>query len=263
MFLAFCTMITSCFGTSRAMQLEPTIPTYILFSHGFGGDAGNALFYKVFNPGLFPFEMETFNYADSFVLALPFKLRHSNFAQEHDLKTLANHVRTLKQKLSKKHGENYRIILFGVSRGASTLIMYLANYSNELDHIAAAIVESPFDSMEHVIEKLDPLLGTISNHLLPYTNYKKGHETPIEAAGKIHVSIPILVIGTTIDSIVPFEGTKLIYETLIANGVTAEFVQFSKGTHGLLAFFSTASEYKKRIHAFLKDHTFLPHHYGK
>lgn len=261
MLLNFFIAFTSYFGSFQATQLEFTddIPTYILFSHGFGGDISNVLLYKIITPNLFPFEMEAFNYPDSFILTLPFKLRYSSFAQEHDIQTLSKEINRLRSNLYKKHGDNYRIILFGVSRGASTIIMYLAQYKDELDHIAAAIVESPFDSMENVISELHPILKTTSKKLLPYSSYQKNYETPIQAATRIKPPmIPILVIGTTVDKIVPFKGTKQIYEALAANGVTVEFLEFSKGVHGILAFLATSSAYKKGVHEFLAKYKLLP-----
>lgn len=237
-----------------------TIPTYCLFSHGFGGSGSNIKLYKLFAPDTIPFPIIRFDYADAQILINPFQLKHSSFAQKDDVETLATQIRKLKAVLKKIHGENYRIILFGVSRGAATIIMFLATYPDELDHIAAVIIESPFDSMEHCIQDKPKTLRSLGEKLICYSEYQADYETPLKAATKIKTDIPILFIATKNDLVVPFEGTQAVYQEVAKHNKNVEFFVFEKGIHGLLAFFFTGSKYKDVVHSFLRSHGLIEKH---
>jgi dipeptidyl aminopeptidase/acylaminoacyl peptidase len=110
---------------------------------------------------------------------------------------------------------NKKIVLFGCSRGAATMVVTLANLKDELlQHIKLVIVEAPFDSVENVVNSSSYFPKLIMNYLETCTKYDRMQQSPLEAVNSdsFPLEIPIAFITTKVDDRVPVENTmRLIY----------------------------------------------------
>ncbi len=117
-----------------------------IYSHGFGSTSEKATSYVKKN--LIPQDVIRFNYQDADLrlepikgIGLGFKLWKSAFGQKNDIKRLAEQVNKITHK---------NLVLFGESRGASTIINYLGSDHCQ-NNIKAVVVDSPFDTMYNAL----------------------------------------------------------------------------------------------------------------
>jgi len=110
-----------------------------------------------------------------------------------------------------------QLVLFGCSRGASTVVTTLSKLSQELlDHIKLVIVEAPFDSVENVIEKRS-WLPTPTMYLIKHlTSYDEKQMSPIDAVSSetFPLNIPIAFVMSELDTTVPIENTQNLISIL-------------------------------------------------
>ena len=144
-----------------------------------------------------------------------------NFGQEADVKALSQaydvHV--------KQYG-NTDSILYASSRGAAAGINFLATTYHQKKHkyIKAAVLESCFDSMEtlldYIYEKLVPFKSTATRNMFKklfcaiYPEYNPDGLAPISSASAAPHDIPILLITSKKDILVPVESTQKLYYAL-------------------------------------------------
>lgn len=147
-------------------------------------------------------------------------LRHAALGQEADIATLKTVTDTV---------DRDNIVLFGVCKGASTAITYQATHNDP--RIKALILESPFDSIEGVIhEKLRqyglwwiPGLHTVAHRItaLFFGNYSTTGIRPIDALATIHnKELPILIICSAKDTLIPWTSSHRLYTAFIKHGFT-------------------------------------------
>lgn len=144
---------------------------------------------------------------------------------------LCHHQRYLRRLLSenrsKRKEEKKKIVLFGPSRGASITFVSLCNLSQEeLKEISLVVIEAPFDSLPSVIEAslpplsfLKPIVRRISHFVA--TNvcaFDFGQESPLEAAEKVSLDVPIAIITSKVDDTVPPQCTQRLIERLRQRG---------------------------------------------
>lgn len=199
--------------------------------------------------------IKSFNYSD---WANPLV---SHLGQDQDIK-----------KLHKACAPYKNVILFGTSRGASTIINYLATYKPT--NIIGAVVESPFDHLENVAENLiannrffkwlfknrdkEKLKDKIRRTF--FKNYKKDGIQPIIVAFEVPKEIPILLISSDEDTLIPAKNTKNIYDSLRQSGhQKAYLLSCKKGRHGRILWGQEGKIMRNVIHAFYKHHN-IPHH---
>ncbi len=112
-----------------------------------------------------------------------------------------------------------QIVLFGDSRGAASVFNFVAQYK---PLVAACICEGIFDSIPHLVkhnflwswkgeffEKL--LLETVA---FCYGKYNASGPFPIDFAEKFPFDIPLLLVTSVVDAIVPLECTVNLYRVL-------------------------------------------------
>jgi len=199
--------------------------------------------------------MKSFNYSD---YLNPFS---TYLAQENDVKRLHQACAPYK-----------KVILVGVSRGASTIINYLGNYKPT--NIIAAVIESPFDHFDNILEHVmathiiykriinNNNKQKVKRRLLRVfcRNYKYNGLHPIDAAPNISKDIPLLIISSDQDKLIPAWSTKNIYDALTQAGHKKSYLLACKnGSHGLISWGKDGALMRNVIHAFYKHHD-IPHH---
>lgn len=187
---------------------------------------------------------------------------NSSLGQEND----CNRLITVIKKYCK---DNQKCILQGVSRGASVIILILA--LNPDLPIGAVILESPFDTIDSVLNHIINKLGSW-NFLkkYKYTIFKyifqkhiQGLYAPIDFANRINKDIPILIICSISDHLVPVESSIRLYNALLKSGhKKVHLVILSKGKHGFLLQGDDKKIYESAVHSFYKKYG-LPYDVSK
>ena len=183
--------------------------------------------------------------------------RKVNLAQDADLKLFKNaYEQHLEQRILEGCTHN-NIILYGASRGSATVFNF-----NALEHpqeVRAVICEGLFDSIEHIAETTNSGRVRMLIKLLPkVTDFKHNGILPINLIDRMPKDVPILLITSHNDSIVPYECTMNIYNGLRTAGHTkAHILVLDKATHAWYPYCSKKERtlYQAIVHAFYK-------HYG-
>jgi hypothetical protein len=239
-------------------QINATAPRtnqFLLFSHGLlcsehcSGAATSSI----------PLPCYSFNYPDGDKNPIP-----SSLGQENEMEALSDALIHAKNNFSIANSlphEKVKIIGFGVSRGASNWITTLSILSNDhLSAIDALILESPFDSMLALSRDLMSMSIVLS--YLPggqqlsqkiIKKIAKNHNflgiSPLVAVKKItRKDIPILIICSKTDALIPWQRSARLYLELVKAGHSnVHLLMLNKGEHGFL---HKCKEYKHSIYQF-------------
>lgn len=176
---------------------------------------------------------------------------NANFGQKEDINTLFEQCKNCSSN-------DIRIILAGISRGASTLFTMMHN--KELDNVAAIIAESPFASFNDVITQHT---GTELNYLtiarakLRYPAYNAAGPHPINPLSDNLLLTPILLACSKKDAVVPYTSTIRLAQQLKEYGCQHVYLLiFPEGEHGYLSY---KEEFQQIVNAFYMRHG-LPFH---
>ena len=250
------------------MQSKISKNTYCLFSHGVGGNYKQAYKYR----DVIPYPLKTFDYPDAFHFPklLPRTLKNiprctqTSLAQENELNYFIEQFDKLEQELQEEHGNDYNIVLYGLSRGASVLILFMALYPEKLSHVSAVIMESPFCSVGKVISNfrhrfyLKRFISQSMGHRILesiFMKYNRNYPSPATFTHNINnhnINIPILIIASQKDKIVPFESSKKLYDILATKDV--HFLELEDGEHACLLQSSQKKHMTKYIQHFLNSY---------
>jgi hypothetical protein len=142
-------------------------------------------------------------------------ITHSNVGGFHDVK---DYLMGVSSCIQSSHPTS-KIVLFGTSRGASTVISSLTSLTvSERQRIALVIVEAPFDNVPSIVRtRFGPNIGSfLLNVLEKFGRYKPGQFSPLQAV--LHpdfpLEIPIAFVTSKVDSIVPCEHTMVLHDAL-------------------------------------------------
>ncbi len=207
----------------------------------------------------------TFDYPDATARFYRINIRRSGLAQTIDIDRLAN--------VFYKTHEEYRkdMILMGVSRGASTIITFMGQKNPH--NVSALILESPFDAMETVIEykikqaRLHKIPGMKQlSHAIVSSIFFKYHMNgirPIDLITHIDNKVPILLICSREDTLVPPTSTINLYKALhINNRPNVHILMVPHGKHARILSGPDGDIYQNVGHAFLQAYH-LPHDKNK
>ena len=226
-----------------------------LYSHGLTSNGSKAEAYK--EAGVMLGHVNSLDYQDAGLKLGNISLHFWNaaVAQEDDMKMLA----TAFNKSLKP------VVLFGESRGASTIINCLAGGLMRPELINGVVLDSPFDHAKNVMHFLitqfrlgEYVSPEAAEKLIPYIyhNYKLLGTHPIDAIDSITDDIPMLLIASKEDRMVPWTCSIALYKRLRASGHSkVHLALLSHGSHGWLITGKCADTYKSIVHAFYK-------HYG-
>ncbi len=226
-----------------------------VFAHGFWDFKTQVDNYKDF----FPCQLISFSFPDARNNKI--SLRQANLAQKKDINTLYQACQTMVALCDE-------IFLVGLSRGAATIATLLG--TRDLPQVKAAILESPFDCMDSVVNCLIkkrlhlgwfPGLTKFAKHALPWVfrKYKRDGVRPIDVVQNFPKDLPVLIVCSKEDKLVPAQGTIRLYKKLRKTGHNhAHLLVLNEGEHSKLVFGPEASKYKEVLHAFNKKYG-LPH----
>lgn len=189
-----------------------------------------------------------------------------NFGQANAGQTKDIHAvnQTYQDHLSKYPGMD--IVLFGDSRGATTMFNFIAEYKPS--GVKAAILESPYDDMRHYIKHLfySDKGEAAENRLLSLFgflagSYDKNGPTAREYAQIITDDIPLLFVISLQDGLVNPQCTMYLYGQLKERGhQNIHLLVLKKSGHPsyMLDNKEDKDTYESVVHAFYK-HYGLPH----
>ena len=118
----------------------------------------------------------------------------------------------------RQHPEK-KIVLFGTSRGAATLITTLSVLTTpQLSHIKLAIAEAPFATVESVLYDTwpSPMVPCILGLLEWYTQFRREQWSPLDAvrSASFPLQVPLLFVTSEIDKMVPVCNTMQLIDVL-------------------------------------------------
>ena len=254
-----CFMIISTFCTEQDNF-------YFLFSHGIADSHKQAFNY------LPPFSYNkktaivgkpliTFDYPD--VSSNIFKINRTQTSLAQD-----NEIQRLAQVFFSHIPMQKKCILFGVSRGASTIINFMSLYNPT--NVAALVLESPFDCVESIVAQLAeyskvswiPGIKRNGTNLMRFIfcKYKPDGIRPIDQVASLAPDLPILIICSTQDYLVPSWSSINLYKILQETGhYNTHLLLLPEGEHAkLIKHERIGLLYQYVTHAFYQKYQ-LPH----
>ncbi len=200
-----------------------------------------------------------FNYPDAVTKGI-MNITKANIAQDNDVAHLKSEVEKTIQNNQEKE-----LILFGVSRGASTALNFMALHDDSA--VKALIVESPFDAMATVVDNmrkqlhLEWLSHDFGQCLLEniFWQYKRDAKDPIDLVSNIRKDLPILIICSKEDFQVPWHSSEQLYQKLKESGHdNVHLLVVPKGAHAHIITGKSGDIYQAGTHAFCAKYGF-PH----
>jgi fermentation-respiration switch protein FrsA (DUF1100 family) len=232
------------------------------FAHGLGATQEQGLFFSATNKWILNKPLVLFDFPDAKNNNMEYYADKVNLGQELDIQRLEW---SFKQAINEL--PDYKLVLAGISRGAATIINFLA--LNQPQPIAALILESPFDTLRSIIKHL---LRRFHVNWIPFSKrlaYKIAKKNfpllnldgifPIHVIQKIPTSIPIFIVHSKRDKVIPINSSRQLYKALLLAGHTDVYIlELASGEHGKLAQGLEGELYRNVVHAFYKKYH-LPH----
>ena len=182
--------------------------------------------------------------------------KNMHMAQKEDIETL----NALVDLSLSQPDHDTKLILYGCSRGSATIINYMAQYNNP--NIAALVLDGSPACMHEVLapilikRRINPVHALSIFHWL-FPNYTKQPIIPFTSIKKItNKDLPILLIHSQEDVIVPYSHTLLLYQEFKNQGFTnIHLIPIIKGRHaGLLLDDDVKNTYLQAVHSFYKQY---------
>jgi len=227
-------------GASTLQASQPAQPSVTVFSHGLGGQGFHGGLYHTSSGQPNAFIQGPMTYFDYDDVQKPIS---SCLGQDADTASLHKAC----QPLAKAD-------LLGVSRGAATIVTYLAKYQPQ--NVELVIAESPFDSVEGIVDDRTYGSGSL-HHALPliFRNYNPNGAQPITNVERIDPEIPMLLICSEQDAVVPASSTKRLYYALRkANKPKVFLLETQYGDHANIIQGQDGTMVRNVVHAFYQTH---------
>ena len=171
-------------------------------------------------------------------------------------------------------GQTSQTVLVGVSRGASALINFMGIHNPA--NVVALILESPFDCVENILNslihetKLSWITGIKKNGpamiSFVFCKYKANGMRPMDHASLIKTDLPILIVCSAQDKLVPAWSSINLYKILRDSGHNNTYLLvLPEGRHAKLITNQIYGPlYQQVAHAFYQKFN-LPHdaHYAQ
>lgn len=245
-------------GLLQASERARIVTTF-LYSHGYSSASYKARSY--IDSQVIPSDTKLFDFDDAYFRLEPRRgygvgvnVWHSSLGQDADIKRLADEIN--------KHTEP--VIPWGESRGAATIVNCLGGGHVQPERVAAAILDSPFDRVKSVLAHRLQLLGLRKvlspetvDRAVPYFcwRYDPLGPQPIDNVSGIDHKIPVLLICSAEDIIVPYMCSVALYRKLVESGHKDVYLlPLVKGNHGWIMQGPQAQLYRKVVHAFYEKH---------
>ncbi len=210
----------------------------------------------------------SFNYPDATNRFYRVNYNETSFGQENEIGRLYKAYENIKNQIVQELQnllEDIDIILFGVSRGASNQLIFAGRYT--LDRVKAIILESPYHTMADVIESVMhkknlswlPLSygETVTEFI--FKKYTRYGYSPANCLKNISQDIPILIICSEEDHLVPCSSSINVYKKLVECGHKHVYIFIAKeGRHATILQGPEGEKYQQIINAFYKKYN-LPY----
>jgi hypothetical protein len=183
----------------------------------------------------------------------------TSFAQDNEIELLHAIYNTQAPK-------DKKLIFGGISRGGS--IFFTGTHLFTSENTAAAFTESPYASIADVINfkrrqfRIESIISEDQGQALMeflFGKYKRVGVRPIDCVQYVDKNIPLLIIASRSDMLVPWESSFLLYQELRAVGhKKAHFLLLEEGEHGFLLSGPNGKHYQQVVHAFFRYYN-VPH----
>lgn len=222
-------------------------PIMCVFAHGFRQNNGRAALYE----DILGIKLISFDFPDAT------NTRETDLAQERDLEPLAQTCCSTVNSPECSNGFG----LIGVSRGAAAVLVYA---SKKPEGLRFVIAESPFDHIDNVKMNMlaryncDWLAPSVADALFAqmFPHHKPDGLHPIDVIANIDPCVPVLLICSEADIVVPHTSTIQLYTKLKASRQdrnNVHLIVFKTGTHARLVH-EMKEEYTQAITDFLNAH---------
>ena len=210
-----------------AHGLTPKKPVYI-FTHGLWDDPSQANYFLKY--GVIPKDAKWYAPPGLELKGWPPHFWKSALAQEADVEALREFCASL---------EADQIIGIGVSKGASTWI----NAAARIPNLKALILESPFTTAHEVFDNVRKkyvgwLPGSawmMSKLTKLFRRYNPAGLHPIDTLALLPKDVPVLIIHSAEDALIPIEHSQRLYQKLVSHGhKNVHFVAVKNGKHARL-----------------------------
>lgn len=197
---------------------------------------------------------------------LDFNPLKSDLAQEGEVAHLYKHFKTFSSEKNKK------LVISGVSRGASTIINFAGLHANELENVSMFILESPFDVAIEVMRNVarmlmqdkHPFINFGINYSISkfFPKHKPDGMSPIKMIAKIPKDIPLLLIHSRKDLLISVNASRKLYiELKKAGHQHVYYLETENGSHARVLWGPQGDIYMCVVHALYKKYN-LPHDLG-
>ena len=236
-----------------------------LFSHGIADTSKQVYSYmpsaKNDKPYLIQKPFITFDYPDASTNIFKINRTQTSLAQDNEIECLA-------QTFYKKVKADQKVILVGVSRGASTIINFMAIH--QPNNVAALILESPFDCVDSIIWQLAnnspfswvPGIKKNGHGLMSFVfcKYDPNGIRPLDSIALLPKDLPIFIACSLKDSLVPAWSTINLYNALVeTNHENTYLLALPEGKHAkIIKHPIHGITYQNCVHAFYQKFD-LPH----
>jgi len=157
------------------------------------------------------------------------------------------------------------IVIFGLSRGASAALNLMALYNPP--QVKALVLESPFDTVGSIIDNkrkqlhLEWLSHDTGEYIMEkiFRHYNRNGIRPIDMVSDIRKELPILIICSKEDPLVPWYSSIQLYKKLKESGhLSVHLFLADHGKHSRILCDQDGNTYQAVVHAFYEKYG-LPH----
>ena len=203
-----------------------------------------------------------FDYADATHAFFRIKPRSSALGQKAEVEQLKKVYDTVCAQ-AEKEGDDFLIILFGVSRGAAVIVNFVGTH--QPSHVGALVLESPYDSIATVIDHIRYTFGYAVSHdmiqkifELFFGTYTRTGIAPIDVVDRIDSAIPVLIVCSQEDARVPATSSFALYKKLRTHGhKKSHLLVLNHGSHGHLYTGPDSYSYISGVNKFYKQYNAL------
>jgi alpha-beta hydrolase superfamily lysophospholipase len=190
--------------------------------------------------------------------------KHVTLGQQKDI----DRLHYAYQKICERYpDENVKIVFVGISRGSVAILNYMGLHHPS--RVKALVLESPFDKFKNVVKHL---LRRFHVYWVPFSDsigmkIAQTHFPSLDTRGifpsitatAIEASIPIILIHSIKDKVIPVNSSRALYLALKNSGHEHTYLlELASGSHGKLMAGSCAQIYQDTVHAFYKKYD-IPH----
>lgn len=168
---------------------------------------------------------------------------------------------------------SFPVVLYGVSRGAATTVNFLATKypTKEIQNVRAVVLEGCFDDIKTIIKGINQKVGGFKRFKkwikkafsLVYPGYDPDGHAPHRSAADVPMHLPILLITSKKDLLVPAKSTEKLYRELKKTGHDVYLLILDHSGHPryMLDHQEDTATYQAVVHAFYQRYglAHVPH----